>query len=242
MKIKIIAILITTLMLLGSYGAIGSTISLDKNNETDEVVLGAQSVISGYMVDDPSKVGTVGEYTSFLAENKDLGVEIMERRTATARHFRNDDGTITAYLSLESNCYKDKNGIWHDGEKPIQAGSGFTTLDEKEITGNYYGYVEYFIWDNANPLDPKSDHLRRCFVYKESESTRYTLPIGQHYRKDWTGYFWRQYFRGFAQWNIDSIPDETTRVTGVELSFLVSDETKHTFHDDPFNGLSLIHI
>lgn len=208
-------------MVIGSFGVFGTNIENQKD-VIDESIVETQTVISGYRVNDIDKIGTVGKYTRTLSENNDLGVEILSKRTPTDRFFKNDDGTITAYLSITPNCYQDEEGIWHDGSAPLEC-SSITTLDSWEDNSNLYGYVYHV---HGDEWDQDEVNTYGCNVY---DSGRNHILIGQHY-DEYIGGFWKKYSRGFAQWDISSISDYVDGVNSVDLSFYVSDDEDTLYH------------
>jgi hypothetical protein len=227
MNKKIIILTIVLMMVLSSTAAV--SISTQQNNtQTDNEESGF--LVEGYRVDKTSKIGTIGEFTKYLAKRDNLGTEIIDKRTTTDRHFKNDDGTITAYMSISPNCYQDENGVWHDGipgDDSSKPKFGSLSDNEESIseTSNYYGQVDWHSEENGR---------MQVYVYRaEDEIKRYSISVGQCAVETllWDKH---KFYRSFAQWDISSLPPSLKRVTKVELSFYVSSEYKKDFHNSDY--------
>jgi hypothetical protein len=220
MKIKIISIMVIMLFLSGSLNALG--ISLSKDNDHVEETALDKTIIQGYRADKFELIGTVGDFSDKLAGNNDLGIEIMDKRTPTDRFFKNEDGSITAFLSIIPTCYRDENGVWHDGE--LSDNIRFTTLDNNFAkNSNCYGYV-YFV---DGEVWPSTDvNYMGCKVFS---SVSDIILVGQHYDEYFGGY-WKKYSRGFAQWSISGIPGSAT-IDNVKLSFWSTNEKDTLYHE-----------
>ncbi len=236
---KIGAITTVLLLIFASLGANVTLVVAADSKDTEcgytEGNLYGFPLIKGYQVDRPDKIGNVGNFTRFLAENFNLGVEIVEKRTPTSRFFRNSDGTITAYFTVSPTCYQDERGVWHDitDEKSTDIESQW------EGKSCCYGYVWYRYGKDlgVERWPPKVG----CRV---SRSGTLYLPVGQHARKWNLGTSSYQYYsRAFAQWDISSIPRFTRDGYGgvdsierVRISFYVSSERKDLFHNEDYPG------
>ena len=236
---------ITTVLLL-IFASLGANVVLVVATDSKDAECGYTGdnlygflLIKGYQVDRPDKIGRVGNFTRFLAENFDLGVEIVEKRTPTSRFFRNSDGTITAYFTVSPTCYQDEKGVWHD----IADEKGADLELQWEGKSCCYGYVWY---KHERGYWTTLEEKVGCRV---SRSGTLYLPVGQHARKWWWKKFidepnsYQYYSRAFAQWNISSIPRFTTYGYGgvdsierVRIRFYVSSEWKDLFHNGSYPG------
>jgi len=157
----------------------------------------------GYYVDNPEKVGSFGNYTLELGR-RNLGVEIVEKRSPTARHYRNEDGSVTAILTGGPTSYEDEEGLWHDIDRETAMP---TSPDSVTLSHDWHGDV---VEVDNDALDP---YLYNFFTIADGDRS---LCVGQ----DLDPVLNDLYFRAFSQWDTGSIP-APSNVTDVDISFYV---------------------
>jgi hypothetical protein len=236
-------IFITACLLLFSIGAgvVQAQIqSSDPTSFTENT--NGEHITEGYRVDNPSLVGSFSEYTINLA-TKELGIEVMSERTPTARHFKNNDDSFTAFISLAPNCYQDENGIWHD-VNPNQPCT--VTWERYEEISNYYGKVCYYNDHFSIPIADPSDTRYSCWVYKPTaENAKYKCPVGQDGHTDFNPLAWddmESYWRAFAQWDTSSVPDASIIWPWIELYLYVDEDDYDPFRSNKYADIYFYHL
>ena len=197
---------------------------LEKDNPSSSncnfsIEKGGYELIKGYYVDEPDQISTFGDYTRNLSK-MNLGVEIIEKRTPTARHFINKDGTITAILSVKPTSFKDEKGLWNDIDSTnVKTITKSNTKGSDYLGENYYGFAVEYDNDGFSPFTR---------VFKTSiDGNNYLCGVG------WDDGFsvWDNYYRSYVQWDTSSIPDDAD-ITDVDVQFYTDSTTNDPFGDD----------
>ncbi|HEC75838.1 MAG TPA: PKD domain-containing protein, partial [Thermoplasmatales archaeon] len=171
---------------------------------------------NNYFVNNISAIGDFGDYTIELGKEK-LGTELIEKRTPFSRHFKNEDGSITAILSLIPTSYKDEYGRWHD----ISINE-IETLDFSSYEDSiYYG----FAYDKQGDGKPPYNYIFNS-IY---DGNLYYIGIG------WDDDGQDETYRGFAQWDTSSTPDNSN-ITKVELRIYVTSQLTDPFGVDNWDN------
>ncbi len=173
-------------------------------------------IISGYYVNNPDLIGKIGDNTIHLAKQT-LGIELIELRTPTSRHFRSPEGNMISMICSSPISYLGNDGKWNDIDKDT---SDFLfTQDSDEWTCNHYGFTDEVNFDGQDPY---------LYIWPSNDPSHY-VGIGW---EDGDGLFNVQdWYRGFAQWDISSIPDYAS-ITSVGLMFFLAGWIPDPFGDD----------
>jgi len=152
-----------------------------------------------FHVDNP---GEIGSFATPIVELSlvEPGVEIISKRTPTARHFLKDERTY-AYLFSDPTSFMDEEGKWKDTDLEV-ASSSFAYLDS-----TWYGMTREVDNDALQPV---------LWGFQTSVDGVYNIYVGQ----DLDGWPFYDYFRSHFQWDTSSIPD-TSNILSVEINFYV---------------------
>ncbi|HEC82793.1 MAG TPA: PKD domain-containing protein, partial [Thermoplasmatales archaeon] len=173
-------------------------------------------LINNYFVDNISAIEDFGDYTIALSKEK-LGIELIDRRTPFSRHFRNEDGSITAVLSLIPTSYKDEYGKWHDISINEIESLDFSSYEDSI----YYGFAYDKQGDGKSPYN---------YIFNSVyDGNLYYIGIG------WDKDGQDETYRGFAQWDTSSIPDNSN-ITQVELRIYVTSQLTDPFGVDNWDN------
>jgi len=233
MKKKMLTFVLVSLLIGSSFGA---SAFQTKNNQSENKNLGfsSASITDGYSVDDPSKIGKIGEFSISLAEKFDLGVEIMDKRTPVARHFLNED-SINAIISVSPTCFQDEDGKWND----VGVCADYEYYSE---TAGYYGSVCFYNDKHTTFIDSS---YYSCWVYNTlEENEKYNIRIGQDTYDQAINLEdpfnqspqQEEYWRSFVQFDTSSIPDNSVIWDWIEFYYYVDDTTYDPFHNPDHPG------
>jgi hypothetical protein len=92
-------------------------VSVSSHGEIDsDITTNLYDTVSDYFEDDAerSEPGLEEAFSELSNEGLTPELEILEKRTADSKSFRNDDGTITAILFEKPVHYQDSEGNWQD--------------------------------------------------------------------------------------------------------------------------------
>ena len=249
---KTVIFCVLVMMLLSTLGVINSqTSNIDntviKTFENDKEKISTSTIVNsaegqkffiteGYSVDNPDVIGEISTYTKKLAENYELGMELTEKRTVTARHFLNEDDSITAMISLAPNSYKDSQGLWND----ITPQTSLIDWEDYEQISNYYGKIAFYDDHYSIPIVDPSDTRYACWTYKPSqESAKYDLQIGHDGHHDLNPLFWddmEEFWRAFAQWDTSSVPDGSYIWDWIDVNIFATNNEYEPFHGEDSPG------